>query len=141
MELIKSIGKGSLTLSDGTVITLVTYVLNVKETGFSPYGGVNFVVESITGITIERVPDELKEKVKDKTIPNGVPQDGWEIIDIKDQKPAIVELETDSSKGKFMVRAETEAVMASRNLNYRTPSNEPWYSVLSINKVSWRPLK
>ncbi|MBP1357003.1 MAG: hypothetical protein JZD40_00715 [Sulfolobus sp.] len=140
MEMIK-VGKGSLTLSDDTIITFVTYVLNVKETGSSPFGGVNFVVESITGITVEKITDELREKIKDKTVPNGVPQDGWEIIDIKDQKPAIVELEADSSKGKFKVKVVTEVVMASRNLNYKTVTNEPWYFVSWVNKVSWRPLK
>lgn len=135
------VGKGSLTLSDDTVITFVTYVLNVKETGFSPFGGVNFVVESITGITVEKITDELREKIKDKTVLNGVPQDGWEIIDIKEQTPAIVELEADSSKGKFKVKVETEVVMTSRNLNYRTVTNEPLYFISWVNKVSWRPLK
>jgi len=99
-------------------------------------------VKAVGGVSVYRVPEELKKAVADKRIaPPEPPQDGWEILEIKEQKPAVVEEIVDSSKGKFLVRVVGEAVMVARNMNYKTPHNEPVYWVSWVYKISWRPVE
>jgi hypothetical protein len=99
-------------------------------------------VKAIGGVSAYKVPEELKKTVADKRIaPQEPPQDGWEILEIKEQKPAVVEEAVESSKGKFVVRVVGEAVMVARNTNYKTPHNEPIYWVSWVYKISWRPVK
>jgi hypothetical protein len=135
---------GSITVSDGTILKLKVSIIDVREIEgmFSPFGGVVFDVKAVGGVSVYRVPEELKKAVADKRIaPPEPPQDGWEILEIKEQKPAVVEEIVDSSKGKFLVRVVGEAVMVARNMNYKTPHNEPVYWVSWVYKVSWRPIK
>lgn len=137
-----SIGTGFIKLSDGTVLKLKTLIIDVREIGFSPFGGVNFDVKTIGGVTTSSVPEELKKVVADKPLaPPEAPQDGWEIIDIVEQEPAIAEEEVSSSKGKYSVRVVAEAVMASRNTNYRSKYDEPVYWLSWVLKISWKPVK
>jgi hypothetical protein len=135
---------GSITVSDGTILKLKVSIIDVREIEgmFSPFGGVVFDVKAVGGVSVYRVPEELKKAVANKPVaPPEPPQDGWEILEIKEQKPAVVEEIVDSSKGKFMVRVVGEAVMVARNMNYKTPHNEPVYWVSWVYKVSWRPIK
>jgi len=136
------VGIGRVKLSDGTIIKLKTLIVDVKEAGFSPFGGVSFDVKVIGGVATESVPDDVKELVKDKPLaPLEPPKDGWEILDITEQQPAEVVENTSTSLGIFSIKVVSEVVMASRNVMYRTPTNEPLYWVSWVNKVSWRPLE
>jgi len=136
------VGIGRVKLSDGTIIKLKTLIVDVKEAGFSPFGGVSFDVKVIGGVATESVPNDVKELVKDKPLaPLEPPKDGWEILDITEQQPAEVVENTSTSLGIFSIKVVSEVVMASRNVMYRTPTNEPLYWVSWVNKVSWRPLE
>jgi len=76
----------ALSCRTGTVIKLKTFIIDVKESGFSPFGGVNFDVKIIGGIATESVPDNVKELVKDRPLaPPEPPREGWEILDIAEQ--------------------------------------------------------
>ncbi|ACB39893.1 hypothetical protein [Pyrobaculum neutrophilum] len=110
----------------------------MKEIGFSPFGGVNFDVSVVGGIYIEDLPEELKKAVADKPLlPPTLPTDGWELVDIAEQEPAVAETTVETSRGKFDVRVVAEVVMVSRNINYKTPRNEPVYWAYWVSKVSW----
>jgi hypothetical protein len=137
-------GVGSIKLSDGAVLRLRILIVDIKEMGFSPFGGISFNVNVIGGVSVESIPGSLRELVKDKPFfPSGpeLPRDGWELLSIDDQKPAEALDVVQSSRGEFEVRVIAEAVMAARNALYRSPMNEPIYWVYWVYKVSWRPRK
>jgi len=120
------VGTGLIKLSDGTELKLRILIVDVKELGFSPFGGINFDVRTVGGVSTVRVPDELKRAVADKPLaPPEPPVDGWEILDIEKQEPAVAEAVVDTSKGKFRVKVVAEAVMVSRNMKYRSIHGEP----------------
>jgi hypothetical protein len=55
----------------------------VREAGFSPFGGVNFDVKVVGGVSTHSVPEELRKAVSGKPLmPPEPPPDGWEIVDI-----------------------------------------------------------
>jgi hypothetical protein len=136
------VGIGRIKLSDGAVLKLKILVVDVRESGFSPFGGVNFDTKVIGGVAVESVPEEVKKLVADKPLaPPEPPKDGWELLDIVEQQPAEALEVVQSSRGEFVVRVVAEAVMASRNTLYRSPFNEPVYWVSWIYKVSWKPKK
>jgi len=133
---------GLITLSDGTTLKLKVTIVDIKESGFSPFNGINFDVKLIGGIATQSVPENLREAVKDKPpAPPEPPREGWELVDIVKQEPAIVEEVIKSSKGLFKVRVEAEATMVARNTLYRATSNEPYYWATWVYKVSWKPTK
>lgn len=135
---------GFITVSDGTILKLKVSIVDIKEIkeAFSPFGGVIFDVKAVGGVSTHNVPEELKKAVADKPLaPPEPPRDGWEILEIKEQKPAVIEEVVNSSKGGFVVRVVSEAVMVARNMRYKTPHNEPIYWVSWIYKVSWKPVK
>jgi hypothetical protein len=133
------IGVGRIKLSDGTVLKLKIFIVDVRESGFSPFGGVNFDVKAVGGITIESVPDDVRKLILDRPLaPLEPPREGWEIVDIVEQQPAEAWEIVQSSKGEFVVRVVAEAVMASRNTLYRSPLNEPIYWISWVYKISWR---
>jgi hypothetical protein len=137
---------GRIRLSDGTELALRIMILDIREAGVSPFGGVNFSVKAMGGITTKVVPEELRRAVADKpTVPqesSQPPQDGWELVDIVEQEPAIAEESITSSRGRFAVRVAAEATMAARNLSYRLVignASEPLYWVTWVYKVTWKP--
>jgi len=133
---------GSITLADGATLKLKVDIVDIKESGFSPFGGINFDVKLIGGVATQSVPEDLREAVKGKPLaPSEPPREGWEPVDIVKQEPAVVEEVVESSKGVFKVRVEAEATMVARNTSYRTASNEPVYWVTWVYKVSWKPVK
>jgi hypothetical protein len=137
-------GLGFITVSDGAILKLRISIVDIKEVEgpFSPFGGVLFDVKAVGGVSTHDVPEELRKAVANKDVaPPEPPQDGWEILEIKEQKPAVIEEVVESSKGKFVVRVVGEAVMVARNMKYKTPHNEPIYWVSWIYKVSWKPIK
>jgi hypothetical protein len=138
--MIEGTGIGRVKLSDGSILKLKILVVDIKESGFSPYGGVNFDVKIVGGIAVEHVPEEIKRLVAGKPLaPPMLPEEGWEILDIVEQEPAVVEEVVNCSKGEFVVKAIAEAIMVSRNTYYRTLQDEPIYSLTWVNKISWKP--
>ncbi len=74
---------GRIKLSDGTIIKLVVFIIDVKEVGFSPFGGVSFDVKIVGGVSTESVPEDVKKLVIDKPLfPPEPPREGWGLLDI-----------------------------------------------------------
>ena len=48
-----SVGVGRVRLSDGAVLKLKILIVDVKEAGFSPFGGVSFDVKVVGGVAVE----------------------------------------------------------------------------------------
>ena len=138
-----SIKDGEVNLADGTKLKLKMAIFDIREAGFSPYGGVNIAVKSACGITVESIPEELKIAVANKPVAPPNVEDGWELIDIKSFESAIGEQNITTSKGKFRVRIEAEPIMAARNIKYRSlPGiNESLYSLRWVLKITWKPIK
>ena len=74
-------------------------------------------------------------------MPPEPPRDGWEMVDIIEQKPAETEEVVTLSQGKFVVKVTAEAIIVARNLGYRSTLGEPIYWVSWVYKISWKPLK
>jgi hypothetical protein len=137
-----AMGIGRIRLSDGSVLNLKICVIDVKEIGYSPFGGVNFDVKTIGGVAVENITEELKRLVVNRPLmPAELPPEGWETLEIVEQQPAVVEVEVQSSRGVFVVKVVAEAVMAARNLQYRNTYNEPIYWISWVYKTSWRAKK
>jgi len=134
------VGIGWIKLSDGAVLKLKILIVDVRESGFSPFGGVNFDVKVVGGVAVESVPEEVKKLVANKPLaPSELPAEGWELLGIVEQRPAEAWEVVKSSKGEFVVKVVAEAVMVARNTMYRTVHGEPLYSVSWVNKVMWSP--
>ena len=95
----------------------------------------------VGGVSTHSVPEELRKAVGGKPLMSPEPPlDGWEIVVIVEQRPAIVEEVVAMSQGKFIVRVVAEAVMAARNMRYRSTLGEPLYWVSWVYKISWKPV-
>ncbi|KUO89223.1 MAG: hypothetical protein AT708_05780 [Pyrobaculum sp. OCT_11] len=118
-------------------------IVDVKEIGFSPFGGVNFYANVTGGVYVESIPDSLRELVKDKPLfPSlELARDGWELLDIVDKSPPRRWRSFQSSRGEFVVRVVARSSNGRQNTHYRSPTNEPIYWVYWIYKVSWKPRK
>ncbi|RLG80972.1 MAG: hypothetical protein DRO09_02470 [Thermoprotei archaeon] len=83
----------------------------------------------------------MKNDVRDKPFspPDRPPEEGWELIDIQGQEPAVEEVEVEADGRKYRVRVLGEASMVSRNMSYRTDVGEPLYWVYWSIKIQWRP--
>lgn len=115
------VGAGTIKLSDGTILKLKILIVDVREAGFSPFGGVNFDVKVAGGISTEFVSDDVKKLVIDKPLaPLEPPKEGWEVVDIVEQQPAEAQEVVQSSKGEFVVKVVAEGVMVARNTSYKT---------------------
>lgn len=130
-------------LSDGSIIKLKVTIVDTREAGFSPFGGINIIVKAIGGIAVKEVPEDIRKQMADKPFPPSPepPHDGWEIMDIVDYTPAIAEELVETSKGSFLVTVKAEPVMASRNASYKTEFDEPIYWLNWVYKISWKPWK
>ena len=124
----RPVGVGNIKPSDGAHLRLKILIVDVKEIGFSPFGGV--CVES------SQTASESSSKISHSCLE--LAGDGWELLDIVEQKPAEALEVVQSSRGEFEVRVVAEAVMVARNTHYRSPTNEPVYW---IYRVSWKPRK
>jgi len=40
---------GLITLADGTILKLKVTIIDIKESGFSPFGGINFDIKPVGG--------------------------------------------------------------------------------------------
>lgn len=136
--------EGLIKLADGSILKLRTLILSVKEAGFSPFSGVNLIVKPIAGVSTEYVPEELRKSVKNRPVmPSTLPQEGWEIVEIRGYESAVDEQEYDTSRGRFRVRVEAEPVMVARNTMFRAGEDldEPVYWVSWVYKISWSPIR
>jgi len=71
------VGVGWIRLSDGAVLKLKILIVDVKECGFSPFGGVNFDIKVVGGVAVESVPEEVGKLVADKPFSSpGAPEGG-----------------------------------------------------------------
>jgi len=133
---------GIIRLADGSTLILRVAIVGVKYIGFSPFGGVNFIVKTTGGVTTLSVSEELRERVREKPLSplDKLPQDGWELVDILEQEPAYEAVEVDVGSDRYVVEVLGEATMVSRNMNYRTNSDEPLYWVSWNVKIRWRPV-
>jgi len=131
---------GIVALADGSKLVLRVVIVGVKYVGFSPFGGVDFAVKTAGGVATLYVPDELKNYVKDKPLSRGdkPPKEGWELVDIQSQEPAIEEVEVEVNDKKYKIKVVGEASMVSRNMNYKTDGNEPIYWVHWGVKIQWK---
>ncbi len=130
-------------LEDGTTVVMKVILDSIKEAGFSPFGGVFLSINITTKISF-LPPEELKEKVKDKPMhysDHQLPTDGWEVVDVTWQRPAVIETTVNTSRGVFSFKVVTEATMAARNMNYRLPSGDPLYHIMWVYKYYWKPAK
>jgi len=59
---------GVVRLADGSALILRVAVVGVKYAGFSPFGGANFAVKTTGGVAALSVPEELRERVRDKPL-------------------------------------------------------------------------
>ena len=134
---------GYVLLADGSKLVLRVVIVGVKYAGFSPFGGVNFAVKTAGGVSSIYIPDDLKGKVKDKPLspPDRVPEDGWELVEIKNQEPSMEEVEVEIDEKKYRIKVVGEVSMVSRNLNYKTSFDEPVYWVHWGVKVQWRQVE
>jgi len=135
--------EGRIKLSDGSVLKLKITIIDARESGFSPFGGINIKVKVVGGIAVLSVPEEIREKFSRKPLTpskSEPPHDGWEIIKIVNYEPARANEDVETSQGLFRVEVVAEPVMASRNVNYRTEFNEPLYWLSWIYKISWGPI-
>jgi len=60
----RPVGVGNIKLSDVAHLRLKILIVDVKEIGFSPFGGVNFYANVTGGVYVESIPDSLRELVK-----------------------------------------------------------------------------
>ncbi len=68
---------GLIKLSDGTVLKLKVFIVDIKEAGFSQYGGVNFDVSIVGGVSTQNVPEELKKAVASNPLAPPTTPDRW----------------------------------------------------------------
>lgn len=134
---------GIVVPADGSKLILRVVIVGIKSVGFSPFGGINFIVKTAGGVVTSYVPDELKNSVKDKPLspPDKLPEDGWELIDIQNQEPAVEEAEVEVEGKKYKIKVLAEASMISRNMNYKTDIGEPIYWVHWAVKIQWKNLE
>jgi len=137
---LKDYNLGYVKLQDGTIIILRAAVVDVKPLQISSPFEPEFNVIIIGGVSVYPSDSALNE-VKDKPIigPNETVLSGWTLIDIVEKQSAYEEVEYFlNGKGKYVIRAEIEPILAAKNSNYRTIQNEPLYFVRWVNKVSWK---
>lgn len=121
----RPVGVGNIKRPDGAHLRLRILIVDVKEIGFSLFGGVNFYANVTGGVYVSQTASESSSKPLFPGLE--LARDGWELLDIVEQKPAEALEVVQSSRGEFVVRVVAEAVMAARNTHYRSPTNEPVY--------------
>jgi hypothetical protein len=142
IEIVMRCEDGIVKLSDGSTLKLKISIVDTREAGFSPFGGVNIAVKVVGGVATLEVPEEIRKKVSEKPLaPPEPPHNGWKILDIINYIPAYEEKPIKTSKGSFLVIVKAEPVMASGNFDYRTELGEPLYWLNWVYKISWKPIE
>ena len=118
----RPVGVGNIKPSDGAHLRLRILIVDVKEIGFSPFGGVNFYTNVTGGVYVEFIPDSLRELIKAAIPSLELARDGWELLDIVEQKPAEALEVVQSSRGEFVVRVVAEGSPETRATDRRQTS-------------------
>jgi len=137
---VKDYRRGYVKLYDNSIAIMRVAIINVKPLEGPSLYEVQFEVAPASGIVILPSQEVINE-VKDKpTIePGKIPTDGWTLVEIVEKQSAYEEVEyTLNEKEKYIIRAEMEALMASKNTNYRTIKGEPIYNIGSAVKITWK---
>ncbi len=130
---------GVVVLADGSKLILRAVIVGVKYTGVSPFGGVNFTIKTAGGVSSLYVPAELKERIRDRPLfaPDKFPEEGWELVNIERQDPAVEEIEVIVREKRYHIEVLATASMVSRNMNYKTDIDEPLYWVAWSTSIRW----
>jgi len=135
----RPVGVGNIKLSDGAHLRLRILIVDVKEIGFSPFGGVNFYANVTGGVYVEFIPDRLRELVK-AAIPK--PRACQRRLGVaRHRRTKARRGAGDCSELAGRIRGEGCSRRVARNTHYRSPTNEPIYWVHWLYKVSWKPKK
>ena len=118
----RPVGVGNIKLSDGAHLRLRILIVDVKEIGFSPFGGVNFYANVTGGVYVESIPDSLKSSSKPLFPGLKLARDGWELLDIVEQMPAEALEVVQSSRGEFEVRVVAEGSPETRTTDRQQTS-------------------
>jgi len=140
---VKDYKRGYVKLSDDSIAILRVSIVDVKLIQ-TP---LQFDVITIGGISV--IPsEEARKEVKDKPLaePGKLPTGGWSLLDIIEKQSAYEEVEyiidtEDKYKEKYLIRAEMEPLMASKNSNYRNQKGEPIYIINAVTKTSWKKVE
>ena len=136
---VKDYKRGYVKLSDDSIAILRVSIVDVKPLQ-TP---LQFDVITVGGISV--IPSEdARNEVKDKPLaePGKLPTGGWSLLDIVEKQSAYEEVEyiTDT-KEKYLIMAEMEPLMASKNSNYRNQKGEPIYIINAVTKTSWKKVE
>jgi len=136
---VKDYKRGYVKLSDDSIAILRVSIVDVKPLQ-TP---LQFDVITVGGISV--IPSEdARNEVKDKPLaePGKLPTGGWSLLDIVEKQSAYEEVEyiTDT-KEKYLIRAEMEPLIASKNSNYRNQKGEPIYIINAVTKTSWKKVE
>jgi len=137
---LKDFKRGYVKLSDNSIAIMRVAIVNAKPLQGPSLYEVQFEVTPASGISILPSQEAINE-VKDKPIIElgKIPTDGWTLIDIVEKQSAYEEVEYIlNEKEKYIIRAEMEVLMASKNTNYRTIKGEPIYNIGSAVKITWK---
>lgn len=134
--------EGLVKLADGSVIKTVINIIDARESGFSPFGGINIAVKTVGGVAIQKAAPAITKLIKNKPIfsESKPPKEGWEIVEIAESTPAYAETKINTTKGEYIVKVTAIPNMAARNLNYQSQLNEPVYTVNWATLASWKPV-
>jgi len=136
---VKDYKRGYVKLSDDSIAILRVSIVDIKPLQ-TP---LQFDAITVGGISV--IPSEdARNEVKDKPLadPGKLPTGGWSLLDIVEKQSAYEEVEyiTDT-KEKYLIRAEMEPLMASKNSNYRNQKGEPIYIINAVTKTSWKKVE
>ena len=95
-------------------------------------------------MVVESIPEDVRKLVEDKPVhPVGAdpPREGWEALDIVEQRPPEAQLTIKTTKGEYLVNLTIEILMVSRNTKFKTLAGEPLYAIAYIEKASWKPAR
>ena len=136
---VKDYKRGYVKLSDDSIAILRVSIVDVKPIQ-TP---LQFDVITIGGISV--IPsEEAKKEVKNKPLaePGKLPTGGWSLLDIVEKQSVYEEVEyTTDTKEIYLIRAEMEPLMASKNSNYRTQKGEPIYIINAVTKTTWKKVE
>jgi len=130
---------GYVKVNDGSVVILRVAIIDVRPREEASPFGVEFEVNITGGVSVYPSEDSLKE-VSDKLViePDKIVKEGWIQVGIIEKAPAYEEvIYHDEKVGRYLVRAEIEPIMVSKNTLYKTIQEIPWYVVRWIPKITW----
>jgi len=134
---------GYVKVNDGSVVILRVAIVDARiREEASPFG-VDFDVDATVGMSVYPSDVALSE-VKDKPVlePGKSIGEGWMRVEITEKLPAYEEaIYEDDKNGRYLIRAEIEPLMVSKNTQFKSFQGLPLYAVRWVPKVSWREFR